>query len=255
MHGGSWSGRAAPLSDDPMVAYRWAPGANTTELQLFTRAPTRVVVQAGRCAEAQRLLGPSPLRVAIAEPTRLMLDFGAELPAWWEIDSPDLAASNAVLSMGVGEYNTPWQEGPGRHKTGRPKRYGSTYRLETGNAALYEGVRFAFLEVSAPPGATLIPFTIAGARLVVSRHDIAAIWVAFFSRWQRYRCRQVQTKPVNYAGHFTASDPMVVSRTIMALEQHIWADPRKQPCGQEKVWWTAACKIVILSRFACCPSR
>ena len=24
----------------------------------------------------------------------------------------------------------------------------------------------------------------------VSRHDIAAIWVAFFSRWQRYRCRQ-----------------------------------------------------------------
>ena len=202
VHGGSWSGRAAPLSDDPMVAYRWAPGANTTELQLLTRAPTRVVVQAGRCAQAQRLLGPSPLRVAIAEPTRLMLDFGVELPAWWEIDSPDLAASNAVLSMGVGEYNTPWQEGPGRHKTGRPKRYGSTYRLETGNAALYEGVRFAFLEVSAPPGATLIPFTITGARLVV------------------------QTKPVNYAGHFTASDPMVVSRTIMALEQHIW--PRSQ---------------------------
>ena len=28
----------------------------------------------------------------------------------------------------------------------------------------------------------------------VSRHDIAAIWVAFFSRWLRYRCRQV-----NYA--------------------------------------------------------
>ena len=24
--------------------------------------------------------------------------------------------------------------------------------------------------------------------LVVSRHDIADIWVAFFSRWQRYRC-------------------------------------------------------------------
>ena len=26
--------------------------------------------------------------------------------------------------------------------------------------------------------------------LVVSRHDIAAIWVVFFSRWQRYRCWQ-----------------------------------------------------------------
>ena len=27
-----------------------------------------------------------------------------------------------------------------------------------------------------------------GAPTLVSRHDIAAIWVAFFSRWQRYRC-------------------------------------------------------------------
>ena len=26
------------------------------------------------------------------------------------------------------------------------------------------------------------------AVLAVSCHDIAAIWVAFFSRWQRYRC-------------------------------------------------------------------
>ena len=25
---------------------------------------------------------------------------------------------------------------------------------------------------------------------MVSCHDIAAVWVAFFSRWQRYRCRQ-----------------------------------------------------------------
>ena len=24
----------------------------------------------------------------------------------------------------------------------------------------------------------------------VSRHDVAGIWVAFFSRWQRYRCEQ-----------------------------------------------------------------
>ena len=89
-----------------------------------------------------------------------MLDFGVELPAWWEIDSPDLAASNAVLSMGVGEYNTPWQEGPGRHKTGRPKRYGSTYRLETGNAALYEGVRFAYIDVAANQSQTLFLTTL-----------------------------------------------------------------------------------------------
>ena len=33
----------------------------------------------------------------------------------------------------------------------------------------------------------------------VSRHDIAAIWVAFFSRWQRYRCSQ------GYGGPLTAT--------------------------------------------------
>jgi len=30
---------------------------------------------------------------------------------------------------------------------------------------------------------------------MVSCHDIAAIWVAFFSRWQRYRCGQVAGRP------------------------------------------------------------
>ena len=31
--------------------------------------------------------------------------------------------------------------------------------------------------------------------IAVSRHDIAAIWVAFFSRRQRYRCGQAHTVP------------------------------------------------------------
>ena len=34
----------------------------------------------------------------------------------------------------------------------------------------------------------LIYAALAIAALLVSRHDIAAIWVAFFSRCQRYRC-------------------------------------------------------------------
>ena len=40
------------------------------------------------------------------------------------------------------------------------------------------------------PGAALRPHRGPGGRLV-SCHDIAGIWVAFFSRWQRYRCGQV----------------------------------------------------------------
>ena len=38
--------------------------------------------------------------------------------------------------------------------------------------------------------------------IVVSRHDIATIWVAFFSRWQRYRGGQVMINcqgPLIYA--------------------------------------------------------
>jgi hypothetical protein len=97
-----------------------------------------------------------------------------------------------------------------QHKVGTPKRYGKgvsdddaaagrrTFRLET-NAELYEGVRFGFIEVAAPTEgssgeAAPIPFTIDGIRLVV------------------------QTKAVNYTGHFTSpTDSML-----------------------EKVWWTAA---------------
>ena len=33
----------------------------------------------------------------------------------------------------------------------------------------------------------------------VSRHDIAGIWVAFFSRSERYRCRQADAEWVQYA--------------------------------------------------------
>ena len=45
-----------------------------------------------------------------------------------------------------------------------------------------------------PSGDYLISDTLVGKQterldaVDVSRHDIAAIWVAFFSRWQRYRC-------------------------------------------------------------------
>ena len=38
--------------------------------------------------------------------------------------------------------------------------------------------------------ATMLPAAFERSQRNVSRHDIAGIWVAFFSRCQRYRCRQ-----------------------------------------------------------------
>eukprot|EP01045_Picozoa_sp_COSAG04_P010029 COSAG04_NODE_602_length_12195_cov_7.867560_2_plen_332_part_00 len=54
---------------------------------------------------------------------------------------------------------------------------------------LYDGLPTfgKWVEASNAGGTELLVET-----LVVSRHDIAAIWVAFFSRWQRYRCGQVE---------------------------------------------------------------
>ena len=75
--------------------------------------------------------------------SRVMLDFGVEMPAWLEFDSPDLSTPDGVV-MGVGEYAAPWQTGPSphAHKIGTPKQYNRTFRLET-NPQLYEGVRCA----------------------------------------------------------------------------------------------------------------
>lgn len=63
------------------------------------------------------------------------------MPGWLEFDSLDLEPSHPdspSIVMGVGEYDAPWQTGPdpGSHKCGSPKKYNSTYRLET-NALLY----------------------------------------------------------------------------------------------------------------------
>ena len=73
---------------------------------------------------------------------------------------------HAVVTLGIGEYDSPWQTGPSGHKAARPKQYNGTYRLET-NPELYEGVRFGFIEVARPTTGDLKPFTITGVRLVV----------------------------------------------------------------------------------------
>ena len=187
LHGGAFSGRAAPLSPDPLVRYQFTePALNLTALQIFTVRPVAVAVLSGSCDSCASLATAQP-RATIRGPVVLRLDFGVELPAWFEVDAADYNGS-APLTMGVGEYHTPWQSGGGSWKSGAPKRYGATLRLET-NAELYEGVRFGFLSVgntSGPPGTPFAPFTITMARAVA------------------------QAKPVNYSGHFhSAADPLL----------------------------------------------
>ena len=228
LHDGGFTGRAAPLSPDPLAAYQWTSAlADTQSLQMYTLTAVNVTVLRGSCsADCSGLtsLGgqgvPATVTVTPTSPLSLRLDFGVELPAWFEFDSLDLAAASSskakvAFTMGIGETDQPWQD------TARPEAAGdlkwkicslpattealgnlcsvypgtnattpATYRLKT-NADLYEGVRFAFLYVSS---SAPVSFTIDAARAVV------------------------QTKPVNYTGHFSAPNDDLLTQ----------------------VWWTAA---------------
>jgi alpha-L-rhamnosidase len=188
LHGGQFSGRPAPLSPDPLVRYQFGPSVNRTALQLFTVRPTSVQVLRGGCVGCATLSSSAaPPHATITAPlTILRIDFGVELPAWLEIDSPDYNSSlHAPITMGVGEYHTPWQSGGTSHKSGTPKRYGHTWRLET-NPSLYEGLRYGFLMVGSLGHGAFRPFTLGVVRAVT------------------------QAKPVNYTGSFFApSDPLL----------------------------------------------
>eukprot|EP00937_MAST-01D_sp_MAST-1D-sp2_P005240 g5240.t1 len=225
---GAFSGRPAPESPDPLVRYQWAANTtDTTSLQAFAVRPTNATTLAGTClgaccsdaAAAPHCFGDSAtqpwaatLVVTPAQPVAAVrLDFGAELPAWLELDIDAKAAPPAdnTLVLGVSEYALgAYQTSASGHKSGAPRAFTSnattTLRLET-NSELYEGVRYGFIQLDArqhfsaaaaaggapPANLTLM---IAAARLVA------------------------QTKPVNYTGAlYTPGDALL-----------------------EGVWWTAA---------------
>jgi hypothetical protein len=200
LHDGAFTGRAAPNSPDPLASYQWDSDlADVATLQAYTLRPVTVTVREGLCEECDTLAKPgvatAKLTATPAAPVRIMLDFGVELPAWFEFDSADDIEATTV-TMAIGEYDEPWQDTNGTEddnswKLGNPKKIsgpnGVTYRLHT-NAELYEGVRYAFLTVTSGS------FTISALRLVV------------------------QTKPVNYTGHFAAPTDSLL----------------------ESVWWVAA---------------
>ena len=191
LHSGAFSGRAAPLSPDPLATYQFSPSVNATALQIFTVRPVHVAILSGTgCVGCESLATETPA-ATITGPVQLRFDFGVELPAWLEVDTVGYnKSSSAPITMGVGEYHTPWQSGGGSWKVGTPKEYPAegaattTLRLET-NAELYEGLRYGFLTVGNGSGETA-PFKLGVVRAVA------------------------QAKPVNYTGHFhSATDPLL----------------------------------------------
>lgn len=193
LHGGAFSGAAQPFSPDPLVTYVWPnlTAVNDTALQIFSvPAVACGGAPAASFLNTSSAIGSLTPDIFVVSNGTLLVDFGVELPAWFEFDSPDLLPADASgIIMGISEYNL--VDYVGGFKQGRPRAYGTncgaalcTYRLET-NAELYEGVRFGFITLAAPPSQ---PFTITGLRAVA------------------------QAKPLNYIGSFSSAGDPVLER-------------------------------------------
>ena len=213
LSGGDFTGPEVALSPDPLVQYQWPSGKQQRNLQVFSVRPVNVTVVQGACTTSASLVhgnGTAVLHATADSAAMLRLDFGVELPAWLELDAVFPAPSSATLTLGIGEYDAPWQSGGAAHKSAVPKAYAkppaadasapnvTTYRLET-NPELYEGVRFGFVRLTVATGAPAATLTLSAARLVV------------------------QAKARNYTGAFHAPDDELL----------------------ERVWWTAAYTVRV----------
>jgi hypothetical protein len=172
LHGGDYTTANVKASPDPLIAYRWRAPTAADSLQVYTiRAKKIQALPAGSFAWADD-------RITVSGKGDLVFDFGQENAGWLEFDSDDLSGS---VEASISEYNEPEIVSDGAQhpfKTARPVRYGHTYRLEL-NDQLYEGVRFAWIHV----------------------RTFSKVW---HIRNVRLIC---QTRPVNYRGSFSCSDP------------------------------------------------
>ena len=194
LHGGAFTGAPQPLSPDPLVRYVWPLAATNDSLLQTFLVPAAACggAPAAHFVNASSAVGSLAPAIRVVGNGSLTIDFGVELAAWFEFDSPDLQPADAAsLVLGISEYNV--VDYVGGFKQGAPAVYGAgcgaggapcTYRLET-NGELYEGVRYAFLTLRQAPSA---PFTITGLRAVA------------------------QAKPMNYVGAFAAAGDPALER-------------------------------------------
>jgi hypothetical protein len=176
LHGGEFTNKAIPNSPDPLVNYHWSHPVASDGLQTYTLAPMTVRTDSPRSFSELNTMRNGKCDVTVTGTGSIRMDFGVESAAWLEFDSPDLAGD---VEMSISEYNEPPDPmAPG--KTAKPVKCGNTYRLEL-NPQLYEGVRFGWIHVRN----FAKPWHITSIRLVC------------------------QTKPVNYQGSFSCSDPLL----------------------------------------------
>ena len=234
LHGGAFVGGGSARSPDPLAAYHWderAPGFNGSALQIYGAGAVAVSTRGARGVfgnTASLLPGGSgvlAVNMSALPPgaaATLVLDFGVERAAWFELDSADLPdALLGGVRLAVGEYDAPWNQynpwvDAWQSKGGRPTRYdppggagASTFRLEL-NDELYEGARYAFLTVNAS----------AAAATAGSAAGAFAGGGAFTVRACRLVC-QVSAR-TSYSGNFSAGGGGPDDALL------------------ERVWWTGA---------------
>ncbi len=175
---GSFSGKPVKESPDPLVNYRWPNPAAADGLEIYLIQPKSVFTSNPAAFKNLQSLTATP-DVLVKDTGSIRIDFGLEMGAWVEFDSPDCPGG---VEMSISEYNE-----PGIDKTGVPVKHGNTYRLEL-NPELYDGMRFAWVHVKS----FTAPWHITGIRAVN------------------------QVKPTNYNGSFSCSDPVLTKAWYMS---------------------------------------
>ena len=170
------NGTINPLSPDPIINYTWDHPRATDDLESYRVEPISWVISNPTSFDMEGFKNNK--LIVINGPGSIRFDFGQTNAGWLEFESDDLTDS---ITMSISEYNEPAIVMSGavhRIKTLEPVKHGQTYRLEL-NPELYEGVRFGWINV-----------------------------VTHRQTWHMKNFRLVcQTKPVNYRGSFSCSDP------------------------------------------------
>lgn len=172
--GGSMTGKIVPDSPDPLVSYVWDHPKASDHYQIFVMLPKSAEVMENE----ESFAGLESVRrekcdIRVSGTGTIRLDFGTELPAWIEIDSPDLTGE---VELGCSEH----KDFSMFRKMAKPAQYGTTYRMEL-NKEFYEGVRYGFIRVNSFDQ----PFTITSVRAVC------------------------QVKPVNYTSSFDCDNALI----------------------------------------------
>ena len=185
LNGGTW-GKAVPASPDPLAAYTWNLPLDLEHLQILPLPPVRAIASVPGCASnlPSLLGGYGNASVSLTCSVTLFFDWSVEHAAWVEFLSPSSGVVASTM-VGVSEYAAPRApDGAISPPMSPPTAYpGGVYRLET-NKALYDGVRYAFLQFTCPSPCST-PLLLTGVRAV---H---------------------QALPLNYVGSFASSDPLL----------------------------------------------